>query len=245
VTQAIPSFYDVIDETWPAARFEQCGPWTLRQGQGGGSRVSAATANGQVDADDIDTAVSAMRAMGQKPLFMIREGDAAIDQMLAERGYEIVDPVVIYACPVAQLTDQEIPRVMVFALWEPLAIMREIWASGGVGSARLAIMDRAKNPKTGLLARYRDKPAGVAYVAVHKHVAMVHAVEILPHQRRAGVGKWMMRGAAFWAAQQGATLLTVMCTRQNTAANALYTSLGMQVVGHYHYRHLPKEPDLT
>ncbi|MFD3188689.1 GNAT family N-acetyltransferase [Sedimentitalea sp. HM32M-2] len=231
---------EVIDATWPAFSTRRDGVWTLREGRGGGSRVSAATVtegNTQVSLQDIAAAETAMRAMGQMPLFMIRPGEEALDRQLTQRGYARKDPVTIYACPPAQLTDVPLPRVTVLNVWEPLAIMREIWAASGIGPERLDIMYRAEEPKTGLLGRHRDKPAGAAFVALHGNVAMVHAVEILPHQRRAGMGRWTMRGAAIWAAQQGADTLSVMCTEQNVAANALYTSLGMQPVGQYHYRH--------
>lgn len=237
--------FDVIDGTWPAARCLRQGPWTLREGQGGGSRVSAASAEGPVTEGDIAAAEEAMRAMGQPPLFMIRPGDEDLDARLEARGYAVKDPVVAYACPVGQLTDIAVPRVTVLAVWEPLAIMREIWAGAGIGPERLAVMGRAKGAKTGLLARYNDKPGGTAFVAIHDGVAMLHALEILPHQRQQGLGKWMMRGAAHWAAAQGAHTLAVVCTRENDGANALYSGLGMSVVGQYHYRVLLGEETRT
>lgn len=235
----------LLDGTWPAAQMDRCGPFTLRQGLGGGSRVSAATCDGAATPAQIDAAEAEMRDLGQQPLFMIRPGDAALDAQLERRGYEMFDPVVAYACPVAQLTDLPLPRVTVFSLWEPLAIMREIWAAGGIGAARRAIMDRAAGPKTGLLARYNEKPGAAAFVAIHDGIAMLHALEILPHQRMQGLGKWMMRGAAFWAAENGANTLAVACTRANAGANALYSSLGMSQVGQYHYRRKPTEKDAT
>ena len=228
--------FDVIDGTWPAARYIRQAPWLLREGQGGGSRVSAASAEGPVDEADVAAAEAAMRDLGQRPLFMIRPGEQALDTLLEARGYAVLDPVWAYACPVETLTDIPIPRVTVLQVWEPLAIMREIWAAGSIGPARIAVMDRAKGPKTGLLARYNDKPGGVAFVAIHDGVAMLHALEILPHQRQQGLGKWMMRGAAHWAAKQGAHTLAVVCTQANDGANALYSGLGMSVVGEYHYR---------
>lgn len=240
-TSPLP-WYDVMEGTWPAANCRQHGIWTLREGSGGGSRVSATTlanpATGFSSAD-IEMAEREMRGVGQPRLFMIRKDETELDQALARRGYVIKDPVTIYACPAAELTDQPIPRVTVFSIWEPLAIMREIWAAGGIGEARLAIMDRAAGPKTSFLCRYRDKPAGAGFAAAHESVAMVHAIEIIPDQRRNGMGHWIMRAAAFWAVAQGAETLSVMCTAQNTAANALYASLGMRPVGEYHYRHLP------
>ncbi|SLN14688.1 Acetyltransferase (GNAT) family protein [Falsiruegeria litorea R37] len=232
------NWFDVIDQTWPAAARHAVGPFVLREGKGGGSRVSAATADGPVTEAEIETVEGAMRNLGQKQIFMIRPGDEALDAQLDARGYQVVDAVTIYSCPVAQLTDLVIPRVTVFTIWEPLAIMREIWAAGGIGPARLAVMDRAKGPKTGILMRFNDKPGGAAYAAIHDGVAMVHAVEVVPFQRKQGLGKWAMRGAAFWAQENGANTLSVMCTDANEGANALYRSLGMLPVSKYHYRHL-------
>lgn len=239
----IPStlLYDVIDNTWPAASRNRLGAWTIRQGQGGGQRVSAATA--EQPGGDIDQAETAMRDLGQTPLFMIRKGDDDLDQRLAARGYVIKDPVTAWACPVSLLTDTSIPRVTVFTIWEPLMMMNEIWAAGGIDPGRLAVMDRAAMPKTGLLGRQNEKPGGAAFAAIHQGVAMVHAIEIVPNQRRQGMGAWLMRGAAFWAVEQGAETLSVICTDANQAANGLYASLGMQTVGQYHYRISPTEMD--
>ncbi|WP_171131953.1 MULTISPECIES: GNAT family N-acetyltransferase [unclassified Ruegeria] len=226
----------IVDGTWPAAEFIQDGPFRLRRGEGGGSRVSAASRIGAFSEADIDAAEQAMLGMGQKRLFCVWPGDEALDEQLAIRGYEVLDPVNIYSCPVEHLTDVPIPRVTVFTLWEPLAIMREIWARGGIGPARLAVMDRAAGPKTGLLIRHKDQPAGTGFVAAQDGVAMVHALEILSDHRRQGLGKWAMRAAAFWALENGAKTLSVICTQENVGANGLYSSLGMELVGTYHYR---------
>jgi len=66
--------------------------------------------------------------------------------------------------------------------------------------------------------------------------AMLHALEIGSAFRRQGLAANMTRAAAFWAADNGADFLTLVTTKVNAGANALYTSLGMTVVGHYHYR---------
>lgn len=240
------TLYDAIDATWPAASFRRLGDWTLREGQGGGKRVSAATTEATSATDaDIRAAEAAMREMGQTPLFMIRAGQSALDARLGTLGYAVIDPVVAYACAVDALTDVPMPPVCVLPVWEPLQIMLEIWSAGGIGPGRIAVMNRAAGPKTGLLGRADDKPAGAAFVAMHGNIAMLHALEILPHQRRKGLGRWFMRQAAFWTRDQGGDTLAVICTRANTGANALYASLGMQVVGQYHYRHLPSEKGQT
>lgn len=231
--------YAVTEATWPPLRRWQQGSWVLRDGAGGGKRVSAATADGPVTDTDIAQAEAAMQARSQRPLFMIREGDGVLDAALAARGYDMIDEVVLYAAPVGNLSDKAVPRVTCFCIWEPLAIMAEIWAKGGIGPARLAVMARART-KTGILSRWNEKPAGVAFVAVHDGVAMVHAVEVLAHQRKQGVAEWMMRAAAFWAAQHGAAHLAVLCVKDNKPANAFYTKLGFNRIGTYHYRQYPK-----
>lgn len=232
----LPRLFAAVDATWPAAATVQAGPWTLREGRGGGKRVSAATARGSLREEDVGAAESAMRMMGQTPLFMIRPEDDTLDAMLDRQGYVIVDPVVIRLCPVRQLCDRRLPPVTAFTIWEPLAIMREIWEKAGIGEARQAIMERSCRPRTAVFGRVSDKPAGVAFCAIHDGIAMVHAVEILPEHRKKGLGGWMMRAAALWAAEHRAEWLAVLVTRQNAGGNALYASLGMEVAGEYHYR---------
>ena len=240
MTPDLAQLYDVIDGTWPAAETRRQGHMLLRRGEGGGQRVSAATALGHVTPQDVDAAEAAMQAMGQPRLFQIRAGDRALDDLLAQRGHVIVDPVNLYVAHVDVLSTRRPPPVTAFCVWEPLAIQIDIWAKGGIGSGRLAVMHRAKGPKTSILGRLNDHPGGTAFVAIHDGIAMVHAVEVLPHQRKQGMAGWIMRLAAFWARDNGASHIAVVCTQANTAANALYASLGMPLVGQYHYR---KHPD--
>lgn len=226
------ALYDAIDGTWPAASKTRVGPWTIRDGQGGGKRASATTGKG---ADHIEAAEAAMGALHQPPLFMIRKGDGALDKALDARGYQIIDSTNAYAISTKALTDIPIPRVTAFTIWEPLAIMEEIWAKGGVGPARLNVMARAKT-KTAIFARWNEKPAGVGFVGLHNGIAMVHAVEVLAHQRRQGVAQWIMRAAAHWAQKNEAHTLTVLTTADNGPANALYQRLGFARLPGYHYR---------
>ena len=68
---------------------------------------------------------------------------------------------------------------------------------------------------------------------------MLHALEILPIFRRHGLGRHLLIAAARWAQAQGALDLLLVVARANLAANALYASLGMGIVGQYHYRIRP------
>lgn len=234
------ALYHAIEATWPPASTTTVGPWTIRDGQGGGKRVSAATADGPVSADDLPQAEAAMRALNQPPLFLIRAGDEALDALLDRAGYKVIDPVQIRTAPVEQLAHLP-PPVTAFTIWKPLQIAKEIWDAGGIGPERRVVMDRVTGPKTCVLGRAGDRAAGAAFVAIHEKIAFCHAVEVEPALRRRKTAAYMMGQAACWAQDQGATTLAVLVTEANEAAIALYASLNMQVVGHYHYR--IKEPE--
>ena len=59
--------------------------------------------------------------------------------------------------------------------------------------------------------------------------------------RRKGVAGWIMRRAAFWAAENGAHTISVLCTKANAPANTLYQRLGFAHVCGYHYRMHPED----
>ncbi|MDG1430838.1 MAG: GNAT family N-acetyltransferase, partial [Paracoccaceae bacterium] len=226
------TLYEVVEQTWPAAREIPCGPLLLREGKGGGKRVSAATAvHPNWTGDDITDAEDGMEKLGQSSLFMLREGESRLDDALANRGYSVIDPVNMYCIPVSDLAKNVPPRVSTFAVWSPLAIGYDIWAEGGICAGRWSVMDRVKGPKTSILGRWNDSPAGIAFVAIHDGIAMVHALEILPDQRRQGMAEKMMAAASIWAQKNGASHMSVICTAANDAANNLYFKLGMKHIG--------------
>ena len=229
---------DVCSATWPAAQTWSEHPLTLRDGAGGGKRVSAATLEPGWSARHIDGAEADMQARGMAPLFMVRPEQPELDEALTARGYDLLDPTGVLVRSLSRLAARPVERLSTFAVWPPLEIMADLWAQGGVGPDRLAVMSRAKGPATGILARTDDRPSGVAFAAIHQSVAMVHALEVRPEFRRRKVAVNIMRAAACWAQDHGAREMAVLCVRHNSAANALYSYLGFNRVGSYHYRQL-------
>lgn len=230
-----------LEATWPPLSFDDdAAPgWRLRDGGGGGSRVSAATAL-RADADPA-AAEAAMRARGARPLFRIREGEAALDAALAARGYEIMDPTLFYAGPAAEIAEVRPPKgVRTVQVRARLALLDEIWDAGGIGPARRAVMARAPEPKAVLMARTDMTVAGCAFVAVSDGVAMIHAIEIRDIARRQGGGRGVLSGAARFALEQGAETLALAVTEANAPARALYDRMGMVEAGGYHYRVAPE-----
>lgn len=229
-----------IAATWPPEATRAVGPFDVCEGAGGGNRVSAArlrdplSDGGAVSPCDIADAAAAQAARGDGPLFMVFGWQDALDRTLAAEGYAPRDETVLLAAPLPEVAMPP-PRLSCFPIWPPLAVQEEIWQSGGIGPARLAVMHRATGPKTSLFGRVEDRPGGSAFVAVQGRVAMLHALEVAPQLRRRGLARLMVRAGAAWAGDHGAEVFAVLVTRANAAAQGLYASLGLQPVETYRY----------
>ncbi|MTH66267.1 GNAT family N-acetyltransferase [Paracoccus shanxieyensis] len=230
-----PAIALAFETTWPAAERRDHGALRTGRGLGAGGRVSStrAMSSGWSDAD-IDAAEATHRGWDQPPMFRVTDDDTALQQALAARGYLSQTPTAIMACPLSGLLG-DMPGMVAFDIWPPLAIQREIWSAGNINPARQAVMDHVQGPKTALLGRLDDRAAAAGFVAIQGPVAMIHALEVLSAFRRRGLAGWMMRAAAQWAQQAGASTLALAVSRSNTPAMALYRSLGFAEVGGYGY----------
>jgi ribosomal protein S18 acetylase RimI-like enzyme len=226
---------EAFEATWPAAEYRDAGGFRVGRGLGAGGRVSSARVIGDWSEADIDAAIGIHRDWDQKAVFRVLDDDAALAAALAGRGFTRETPTLIMESGLAALIDQPIPPITTFAVWPPLAIQREIWAAGNIKAARQAVMQRVPQPKAAILGRTEDRAAGSAFVAIHGNVAMIHALEILSDWRRKGLASWMMRQAAFWAAENGADRLGLAVSRGNEAAIALYRHLGFREAAGYAY----------
>ncbi len=218
--------FDALQVTWPPARTLRRGAVAIREGRGGGSRVSCATTDAVPSLAELRAAEADMRSLGQPPLFMVRAAEDDLDDLLAQQGYKKMDPTLLLAIRVADLqSETPAPR------WPPDADQIALWHAAGVGPDRIAVMQRVTGPKAAL--RGVDG-AATAFVARHGDQVMLHALEVAPEHRRRGLGRRVVQEAAGWAGPGG--WLTLAVTRANAAARALYASLGMREAGRYHYR---------
>ena len=232
----IADIFAAVDATWPAAGVHHTGKWVIREGRGGGQRVSAASTTQTVTAADVAEAEATMAALGQSPVFTVQGDQPDLDGLLNSLGYLIKDPVQIWSGPVDVVSAGYARSLAAIFVDYPMPILAEIWAEGGIGPARLDVMRRVQGPKTCILGRLGDKPRGAAFVAVHDGLAMAHAVEVRADTRRQGVAERMMKAAAWWAGQAGATQLAALTVTRNEKTNAMWRKLGMQPVTRYHYR---------
>jgi len=230
-----PDLLAAFEATWPAAQTVRCGGLRVGRGLGAGGRVGSAYSAGPWTEADLKAAEAQHAAWGQRPVVRAWDDEASLIAALTARGYLHDNPTLVMSAAVEALTDRPLPPVKAFAIWPPLAIQRQIWSTGNIGPARQAVMERVSPPRAALLGRHRDRAAGAGFVALQGDVAMVHAVEILPSFRRQGLGSWMMRHAAFWARDQGATRIALAVSAANAPARTAYDGLGFVVAGSYGY----------
>ncbi|TRW95056.1 GNAT family N-acetyltransferase [Paracoccus sp. M683] len=224
-----------FETTWPAAEYADAGGFRLGRAPGAGGRVNSARRAGDWTQADLDTAIAIFGDWQQRPVFRVLDDDASLIAALEKRGFQRNNPTAIMTCPIAALTDRQVPPVTAFAVWPPLAIQREIWAAGNINAARQQVMERVPAPRTSILGRIKDRAAGAGFVAIHGDVAMVHAIEVAPDWRRAGMAGWMMRQAAIWAEEQAAARIGLAVSRANEGAVALYRGFGFDEVAGYGY----------
>lgn len=226
--------FDALARTWPPAETRRVGPWLARRGDGGGKRVSCATLHGAFG--EIDALAATMRAWGQPPLVMVREGEADLDSALAAEGYVVADPGRILVGETAALAAGPLSEEAIDCDL-PLACIAALWQAEGVGPDRRAVMARVTCPRTWLLGRRGQTLGAAAFVAACGETAMLHSLAVAWGVRRRGLGALMTRTAAAWAAGHGATTLAVAVTEANVPGRALYAALGMREAARYHYRH--------
>ena len=120
--------YEVVDHTWPTHHKTSSRSWILRQGRGEGKRVSVATLQDRIDTPDISFAEKAMLELGHDLLFIIRDVDKKLEQMLDNGAYKFIDMVIIY-CTSCKSILRSIPlRLNAFDIWKSLKI--PIYISG-------------------------------------------------------------------------------------------------------------------
>ncbi len=238
-----------LHATWPPAGERRLGPFILRFGAGGGRRVSSATLIApppeHILAEAIGDAESDMRAWGQTPSFMIRRltsperdvAERALAAALAGRGYVERDPTVMLAAPPDTIladTRHE-PGETLVSDRAPLRLQEEIWAEGGIGPARLAVMGRVRGPRAFLLSRKGQRPGGVGFVAVAGGIGFLHALFVPSGLRGQGHGRRLLGAAAAFAGRHGARHLAVVTTGENLPAQLLFVNAGMTFCGGYTY----------
>ncbi|MEU8109726.1 GNAT family N-acetyltransferase [Nonomuraea muscovyensis] len=225
----------LVHEAWPAYEQRRHGGWILRYAGGVTKRANSVLAP-DVPAD-LDAAVGVAEdfyaSRGQRCVFSVGSRTAPeLDAALEARGYALVDPTVVMVGsgempePGHQVRVEDHPWPEWLETW---------WAVDGRYGDGLAAAERIC---TGVPARYAAVEEDGVPLAVGRGVPQgdtlgVYCMATLPHARRRGLARSVLRALVRHSGARSAYLVT---TAPNLAAQALYRAEGFEVRGGYHYR---------
>ena len=239
---------ETVVDAWPAAETEDLDGWLLRAGGGPTHRGnSVATLDAGVDlalSARIASAEEWYRARGQLPMFQLGPcvQPSDLDDALAERGYRKEGEAVL-----ARTTPGE-------ALAKPSRVSFECSVSTGAKSAWLevavhqsrfaasadvfkGVLSRLGSRCRFALARDAQGQAVATALGIASEDRLgIYAMFTLPHVRRKGAGRGLVRAMAQSALLDGMRELYLLVETENVAARALYAAATFQDVYPYHYR---------
>lgn len=225
--------------TWPAAEVIEQHGWCLRFTAGAGSRAASAWARGHCPGD-LEAAIqgveSAYRARDLTPRFQLWPEDETLDAALDARGYTAYDRSLLMARPASLPWPAKDERCVAVEVRTRLAGLETLWADGGVGPARQAVLARTGSRATIFLGRVDMAPAGAVAIVQDGEVAVTQALWVMPAHRGCGLARCLMAAAGRSAAARGANVIAHAVVATNDSAIRLYESLGFTAFGAYHYR---------
>ncbi|MBO2438421.1 GNAT family N-acetyltransferase [Actinomadura nitritigenes] len=225
----------LVAAAWPARSVQDIGGWLLRHADGVTKRANSVL---PLDApQDLDAALARAELFygerGLPAVFSLSERarPEGLDAVLEARGYEIVDPTLAMAAPIAGPYERDGVEIAS----EPSPGWLDVWwAVDGRYDHQLPV---ATEILTGVPAGY----ASLDGVAVGRGVPQgewlgIYAMAVAPEARRRGLGRRVLRALLGWGREQGCERAYLVVVERNAAARAMYAAEGFTESGGYHYR---------
>jgi GNAT superfamily N-acetyltransferase len=159
----------------------------------------------------------------------------ALDELLAGRGYTVVDPTLI----MIRELDRPYGDHRVTIGEEPSPEWLDLWWSvdGRYGSQ----LPTAAKILTGVAASYASIEEDGAVLATGRGVVQgewlgIYCMAVAPPARRRGLGREVLRALLDQGRDRGCTRSYLTVVESNAGARALYEQEGFRVAGRYHYR---------
>lgn len=232
---------------WPALETELIGGWLARASSGGSTRANTVSAldweGGDLDAA-IERVTTFYRARRALPRFNITgvSVPAGLDVELAKRGWQRHGDHVTMAKAVmsqAPLT----AGIEVGCAEAPSTGWYGVYLQGLTENRRAVaprIVERVPAPRM-FFSAVRDGDVIASGLSVlDGEVASVQCMATLAAARRSGAARAVLSAIEAFAMRGGAKWLYLQAEADNTPAIGLYTSVGFEVVGHYHTRELER-----
>ncbi|MER5649898.1 GNAT family N-acetyltransferase [Streptosporangium sp. NPDC002524] len=234
-------FDRLVDRAWPALQRVDAGSWTLRAADGVTKRANSVLPLGEPE--DLLTGIEGAEKFyadrGLPCVFSVGGGATpGLDAALEARGYRVVDPTLVMTARLVpgEPGGREEAGEKVELAEAPSQAWLDAWWSvdGRFGGDGLATAARIL---TGVPAVY----ASLGREAVGRGVVQgewfgIYSMAVLPHARRRGHGREVLRALLSHARAQGTQRAYLVVVESNTAARALYERQGFTVAGRYHYR---------
>jgi ribosomal protein S18 acetylase RimI-like enzyme len=217
---------------WPSTFSEQAGGWLLRHTPGVGKRRNNSALPPPGAAGGIGVAEDFYRERDMPVIVQVSpaEEHAALDRVLAERGYRHDAPTLVLAAPVGDVM-RRVPEVEIASGLTPA------WrAAYGNEAVSEHVLDRI-GLTTGFASIVVDsRIAALGLFVVDDGIGGVFCMATDPPCRRRGLAEAILRAGAAWSADQGAESLYLQVEEENEAARKLYAKVGFVHSHSYHYR---------
>jgi GNAT superfamily N-acetyltransferase len=237
------------DAAWPAPTRARLGDWILRAADGWTGRGNSALPIGD-PGRSIEEAIDAVAAWyadhGLTPKVNVPLPYAqAVDEALAARGWQHRQPTLVMTAALravrAAVPTHDDPRPVRLGTepsddWLAIAAGRK----GGLPDAARHLITAVDQVRFAEVYADNGELIAIARGTVTAHVWFgVFLVEVVPSARRTGLARHVVGTLAEWATQAGATRAYLQVEQRNTAAVALYSTLGFRTHHHYLTRYAP------
>jgi GNAT superfamily N-acetyltransferase len=248
MTALLHELEETVIDAWPAAETEELDGWLLRTSGGPSHRANSVATLDAGSELALPTRIAQVEAWYQArdrlPMFQLGPCalPAGLDDALAERGY-LREGEAVFARATPSDALERLGRTTLEC--HVAASAKPAWLDIAVHQSRFAASaDTFKGVLTRLGSRCRfalardaqGKPCAAALGITSEDRLGIYAMFSLPHFRRKGAGKGLVRALAQSALLDGMRDLYLLVETDNAAARALYAGAGFQDVYSYHYR---------
>lgn len=229
---------------WPALSTAVHEGWLLRYADGYTKRANSVSAiyGAEGDAEKrIEWCERRYAALGLPAVFKMTPFDrpADLDRLLADRGYEMVDPTIIQTLDLGRISRPHLDRVHITEQLTKEWVEAFCRMSGVKESHKPAMqrMLETGGVKKGFAVfLHEDQVAACGFGVVENGWIGLYDVVTDATYRNRGFATRMLETLLYWGKEQGATHSYLAVVADNAPARRLYEKLGYEELYRYWYR---------
>lgn len=249
----------LASRAWPALEVLEVDGWRLRWAAGFSRRANSVWPAaftpppegklGSLD-DRLDLVEVLYRQRGLRPRYQLSRTSRprGLAGALQARGYRremdtSIETVSLWqlaeglrACPLGRLTvrGDHVPDEDWWSVWRHVEA-----ASETEQATAAAILERVPAPSLYAVARVGDRPVGIGRAVLDGEWLGLLSMATLPHHRRLGAARGIMRWLSMWGESGGASRAYLQVETLNKPGRRLYADAGFRPLGRYTYWSAP------